>query len=257
MNASCSICFEDLNNDLSPITTTCGHLYCLDCATYNFANPGATCAICRRPHSMDSLIRLYPTDMNDKKSGASSSKRPCADEGHRILDSCYNVLEDVDFTAVEPILKRTEDFIDGLSDNKERPDVSDLLGPMLTVLTEIRSKLRDATHIQELEDERDKLKHAVRKLRDRVKNSDKVHKAEQMDAEIKFLQGTIEWAERTSEVQRSLEEVQQKLSVERAKVQSSNMTIEKLEAEMKQWRASCNRYKKKVSDCALHLMRSY
>lgn len=121
----------------------------------------------------------------------------------------------------------------------------------------LEQKLRDATHIQELEDERDKLKHAVRKLRDRVKNSDKVHKAEQMDAEIKFLQGTIEWAERTSEVQRSLEEVQQKLSVERAKVQSSNMTIEKLEAEMKQWRASCNRYKKKVSDCALHLMRSY
>lgn len=59
---------------------------------------------------MDSLIRLYPTDMNDKKSGASSSKRPCADEGHRILDSCYNVLEDVDFTAVEPILKRYFSF---------------------------------------------------------------------------------------------------------------------------------------------------
>ncbi|KZT71424.1 hypothetical protein DAEQUDRAFT_724407 [Daedalea quercina L-15889] len=59
MNAKCSICFEVLSEDVPPVATRCGHLYCNDCATFNFGRPGARCAVCRTPHLREDLIKLY------------------------------------------------------------------------------------------------------------------------------------------------------------------------------------------------------
>lgn len=41
------------------MATTCGHIYCLDCATFHFtANP--SCAVCRKNQTLQTMIRLYP-----------------------------------------------------------------------------------------------------------------------------------------------------------------------------------------------------
>lgn len=62
MNATCSICLDTLGDqpEVPPMATRCGHLYCLTCATFHFASSDTTCAVCRTPHGLDALIKLYP-----------------------------------------------------------------------------------------------------------------------------------------------------------------------------------------------------
>ena len=60
MHMKCSICFDALGPDALPVATRCGHLYCLDCATFNFSRGDATCAICRAPHALKKLVKLFP-----------------------------------------------------------------------------------------------------------------------------------------------------------------------------------------------------
>jgi len=60
MPARCSICQDTFTDASRAMTTLCGHLYCAECATRQFASR-AMCAICRRgPYKLDALIRLYP-----------------------------------------------------------------------------------------------------------------------------------------------------------------------------------------------------
>ncbi|KAI0362667.1 hypothetical protein OH77DRAFT_1416939 [Trametes cingulata] len=42
------------------MSTQCGHIYCLDCATFHFSQGDPFCAVCRRPQTLESMIRLYP-----------------------------------------------------------------------------------------------------------------------------------------------------------------------------------------------------
>ena len=61
----CSICLDTLNATSKPMTTLCGHIYCLDCATFRFsAHP--SCAICRKQQTLDKMIRLYPDWENEE-----------------------------------------------------------------------------------------------------------------------------------------------------------------------------------------------
>ncbi|RPD66646.1 hypothetical protein L226DRAFT_550534 [Lentinus tigrinus ALCF2SS1-7] len=55
----CSICLDALDATSKPMTTLCGHIYCLDCATFRFSTQ-PSCAICRKPQALDKMIRLYP-----------------------------------------------------------------------------------------------------------------------------------------------------------------------------------------------------
>lgn len=92
------------------MTTLCGHLYCVDCATYNFASDDATCAICRRPHTLDELIKLYP-DYERAKEGPSTSTGRLGVEavGNDLLEACRTVLQKdavLDEAALRPALAR-------------------------------------------------------------------------------------------------------------------------------------------------------
>ncbi|EIW51759.1 uncharacterized protein TRAVEDRAFT_67585 [Trametes versicolor FP-101664 SS1] len=42
----------------------CGHIYCLDCATFHFSQADPFCAVCRKPQTLENMIRLY-TDTDD------------------------------------------------------------------------------------------------------------------------------------------------------------------------------------------------
>lgn len=59
MNAKCSICFDSVGS--TPLSTRCGHLYCPDCAIFNFnSTDRPLCAICRTPQTYPDLIQLFP-----------------------------------------------------------------------------------------------------------------------------------------------------------------------------------------------------
>lgn len=95
------------------MATTCGHLYCAECATRHFL-PGDPCAICRRgPYDFDELVRLYPdyvrTRSSTPKPSAGSSSTPSLPGGYpheqgkrpaprrtgmSAIDACFDVLED-------------------------------------------------------------------------------------------------------------------------------------------------------------------
>ncbi|KZT71428.1 hypothetical protein DAEQUDRAFT_724411 [Daedalea quercina L-15889] len=121
MHARCSICQETLGETCAPMTTSCGHLYCADCATQHFAGIDL-CAMCRRgPYEFDDLIKLYP-DYEREQQQASSSRADVRGSGHErisdgwatkagmsAVDACYDALEDaavLDSPALRTALDR-------------------------------------------------------------------------------------------------------------------------------------------------------
>ncbi|KAI0371700.1 hypothetical protein BV20DRAFT_941611 [Pilatotrama ljubarskyi] len=47
------------------MSTQCGHIYCLDCATFHFSQGDPFCAVCRRPQTLENMIRLFPDNDSD------------------------------------------------------------------------------------------------------------------------------------------------------------------------------------------------
>ncbi|KAH9928543.1 uncharacterized protein BXZ73DRAFT_48415 [Epithele typhae] len=56
----CIICRDTLGDTSSPMAAACGHVFCLSCTTFHFANT-PSCPICRKEQSLDGMIRLFPT----------------------------------------------------------------------------------------------------------------------------------------------------------------------------------------------------
>ncbi|KAH9848893.1 hypothetical protein C2E23DRAFT_738569 [Lenzites betulinus] len=44
------------------MATQCGHVYCLDCATFHFSRSEPFCAVCRKPQTLENMVRLYLDD---------------------------------------------------------------------------------------------------------------------------------------------------------------------------------------------------
>ncbi|KAI1791654.1 hypothetical protein LXA43DRAFT_1061173 [Ganoderma leucocontextum] len=59
MSFICRICLDGLENKTA-MSTTCGHIFCSECATYHFAQTRPICPVCRRPQTFEQLIRLFP-----------------------------------------------------------------------------------------------------------------------------------------------------------------------------------------------------
>lgn len=59
MSFICRICLDGLENKTA-MSTTCGHIFCAECATQQFAYTRPLCPVCRRPQTFDQLIRLFP-----------------------------------------------------------------------------------------------------------------------------------------------------------------------------------------------------
>ena len=105
MHARCSICQDALDEANTPMTTLCGHLYCVECATYQFAN-GGVCAICRTgPYELDALVKLFPDyerapaqpEPSTRRSRRATPQRSEAIEvGRSALHACYEALDGPD-----------------------------------------------------------------------------------------------------------------------------------------------------------------
>ena len=57
----CAVCLENVRE---PTSTTCGHIYCQPCIRRAIQKT-KMCPLCRKPHDLRSLIRLYlPTSID-------------------------------------------------------------------------------------------------------------------------------------------------------------------------------------------------
>ncbi|KAI0332643.1 hypothetical protein GY45DRAFT_1320855 [Cubamyces sp. BRFM 1775] len=54
-----------MGSDATPMSTHCGHIYCLDCATFHFSQADPFCAVCRKPQTLETMIKLYPDSKGD------------------------------------------------------------------------------------------------------------------------------------------------------------------------------------------------
>ncbi|EMD37955.1 hypothetical protein CERSUDRAFT_113096 [Gelatoporia subvermispora B] len=150
MHLRCTICLEDIAQNL--MATRCGHLYCTECATMNFNQHNAKCALCRRPSTFEDLIMLYP-DYGDTKNPVSSSRKPSESPqaiarakldslASQAIEGCHQALQRDD-TASQTIVFariRLNDLataLSALSDGNVDPTTQTLYQRMLPLLNEL------------------------------------------------------------------------------------------------------------------------
>jgi len=256
MLARCSICQDNLDEANTPMTTLCGHLYCAECATYQFAN-GDVCAICRTgPYELDALIKLYPDYEREPErppsprargSGRRGVNERAADAAMDALHGCYDVLESDDVLhspALRSALERTDDLVAALED-AEAPDIRNLLSNIVGLLEDIRSRATEAPRLSGLESQRDTLQTMARRLTERIHELQRARDIEREAAATELNTLREEWAERVEGLQEELQESTALLNVERAKVEQSRVVITGLDADTKKWQTQASKYKKK------------
>ncbi len=93
MFAQCSICFDELSDRNTPVAMPCGHMYCLDCATFWF-NQGESpqnCA-CGRAFRGEDVIRLWASSDNKAPRSDTQTDFEYASQGRDVLDACNAAL---------------------------------------------------------------------------------------------------------------------------------------------------------------------
>ena len=84
MFAQCPICFEELDVHNTPVAMPCGHLYCLDCATFwfNQSEVPQKCT-CGRMFKGDEIIKLWTgTSDPQTQAGRTSSSSTLVRRGN-------------------------------------------------------------------------------------------------------------------------------------------------------------------------------
>ncbi|KAI0723739.1 hypothetical protein C8T65DRAFT_627264 [Cerioporus squamosus] len=149
----CSICLDTLGGTSKPMTTLCGHIYCLDCATFRFSSH-PSCAICRKPQTLEEMIRLYPDweseetrrdacgpDPNDAISSSPISVRSMDRAAEEAVETVKYTIAD----KVEPedALMVCNTFVNSVTD-REKPHLNtDLLRELSFQLALMSTKMKD------------------------------------------------------------------------------------------------------------------
>lgn len=55
---TCAVCLEDLKADLRPVSTYCGHLFCLNCLLKSIRISGK-CPLCKKEQGKDTFHRIF------------------------------------------------------------------------------------------------------------------------------------------------------------------------------------------------------
>ncbi|KAI9061499.1 hypothetical protein FKP32DRAFT_1594475 [Trametes sanguinea] len=61
-----------MGSEATPMATQCGHIYCLDCATFHFSQSDPFCAVCRKAQTLENMIRLFPDSEENSAEGKSN-----------------------------------------------------------------------------------------------------------------------------------------------------------------------------------------
>ncbi|KAI0722451.1 hypothetical protein C8Q72DRAFT_858872 [Fomitopsis betulina] len=246
MNPKCSICFDALGPDNSPVATRCGHLYCLECATFNFGRPDAACAICRAPHTLKKLVKLYPD--YEQESQVSGPRLATAGPGNASAPLMQGTDMDTwdESTLVDIALDRADAAISGSSFRGEtRADLRTSLKVLRSILQTIYAKMDDKdrtpvvkAEVQQLKRENTRLKTQLDEHKQRRRKEHKRAAAQWEQVQDAFLTMQCELQDKLQKLTDEKESVEDKLA-ESVKARAVS------EEQMKLWRNSANKYKKK------------
>ncbi|KAI0672721.1 hypothetical protein C8Q78DRAFT_1077062 [Trametes maxima] len=84
----CRICLDVMGNDSTPMATQCGHIYCLDCATFHFAQADPFCAVCRKSQTLETMVRLF---LDTEDDSTRENKSEVAHEEEQLSSSPVSV----------------------------------------------------------------------------------------------------------------------------------------------------------------------
>ncbi|KAI0780431.1 hypothetical protein BD413DRAFT_497075 [Trametes elegans] len=243
----CKICLEVMDSSSTPMSTQCGHIYCLDCATFHFAQGDPFCAVCRKPQTLDTMIRLYA----DSDEGTTRDDAHGMSEADELSSSPISVrsIERAGQDAVNTVkqaIAGKEDMKDALLacntfvncvPPRERPHINeDLLREMLFQLTLVQTVLKDnEERVTRLKEELQQVRAAETSARVQIEERRRAARhAERQYAtaikELKALQGRYE-----NLYQNYLTSTEDytKLGVRNAQLKTA---LEDKTAEMEQWR---------------------
>ncbi|OBZ69173.1 hypothetical protein A0H81_10973 [Grifola frondosa] len=246
MYAQCTICLDEFTPSNSPMSTRCGHLYCVECAAFHFGQERPTCAICRKPQTMSDLIKLFPSYPSDSTSHSPrESLNGLGTIGNAEVDACLEALQ-ADDCPTEQALYRLELYLQLHFCFEESSEGRHVWMSMAAILAQLRIKAKDSDkRILELLKEHHTLK---RTMEQREANSVQQIRR-QRDERRKRLQDQILQQEEMKAEMHAIEEryyvVQRELAAAREKSEKDREVLTQVNVEMKRWRATAAGYKKK------------
>lgn len=100
---TCPVCMENLSAKLEPIAMPCGHLYCLECATFVFfqGEEPQACSVCRQKYRGENIIKLYLNSEGSSQcqaiaGGASGRGSGAFTHGQDVVKACDDLLMKLD-----------------------------------------------------------------------------------------------------------------------------------------------------------------
>ena len=113
MLGKCPICLEHLDHSVEPVTMPCGHLYCLNCASFWFHQGDALqqCTICRKGFRGEDIVKLWlPHENSERNSDERGTpmmveENPDAARGRQLVEACESALMDLDTAADDAALR--------------------------------------------------------------------------------------------------------------------------------------------------------
>ncbi|KAI0700002.1 hypothetical protein BC835DRAFT_1329529 [Cytidiella melzeri] len=258
--ADCPICKESLGGDKTPVTMPCGHVYCLDCATFWFNQGDTQKCICGRVFKGEDIIRLWYSSENQSTCGSPAERSAREHEGLRpnLLDACKVALTDIDTNpegrnaAILSALQTLQDFVESAANNCSKANMKSVLRDVrltLAYIMNVLSKTRpqqitsEARYSQKLTDALEILadtRHQLQRMID-----------EKITVQRRLSEQLALSDEREGELRQQVNDLKEGLRIARrhlTKSRESNKALEELAAqrenEAKQFMTKAMKYKK-------------
>ncbi|KAI0086129.1 hypothetical protein BDY19DRAFT_961421 [Irpex rosettiformis] len=138
----CQICKDALGGDKLPVTMPCGHMYCLDCATFWFNSGDNKKCFCGKVFTGDQIIRLWTSNDDlgaDAHLGYTHDREELMDvcetslTGEAIMDPSGKD------SAVVSALQRVQNFVEASTRGSDEAGIKNLLKDVRYVLSGIKS----------------------------------------------------------------------------------------------------------------------
>ncbi|KAI0340071.1 hypothetical protein BDW22DRAFT_1360580 [Trametopsis cervina] len=146
--ADCLVCTDPLGGERIPVAMPCGHLYCLDCATFWFNQGENQKCFCGRTFTGEQIIRLWTSGDSNGAGSSSVGPSPTQDQrGRAALEAANAALSEVSGTAegsdaaLLVALDKIHLFVGEAVKNSDAAGIRNILRDLRSVLVEIRAAL--------------------------------------------------------------------------------------------------------------------